>query len=84
MTGPMDTANDATKASTPRSTSHGFIAIAALMKSDSYCVARSSPSAARRASLNATSLLNVVSSSSATAGTLTSAGRSARSSPVSV
>ncbi len=35
MTGPMDTANEATKPSTPKSTSHGFIAIAALMKSDS-------------------------------------------------
>ena len=77
----IDTANDATKPRIPKSTNHGFIEIAALMNSDSYCVASSSPNAAWRARLNSTSFPNVVSCRSATAGTLTSAGRSASASP---
>ncbi len=41
-------------------TSHGFMTMAAPMKSDSYCAAPSSPSAPRRALLNSTSLSKVV------------------------
>ena len=59
ITGPSETANEATKPRMPIRISIGFIVMADVMRGASYSVAAATPMASWRAVLKATSLSNV-------------------------